>query len=124
MRRWLQPRPGQPTVPVQSRTRWTEPHTLSLLELRDLPVRRVAITVYDDDLLLRRARRAGRVVEEVTVSTRFAATLVRDALLRHVDRWRVEGAPQVLGKGYTQVWLAVAPHPLLRQLAAVRFTAR
>jgi hypothetical protein len=62
-------------------------------------------------------RRGVDQVDAVTVPNRFAATLVRRALLSHVDPWRVEAAPGILPKGHTQTWLAPADLPALTTLS-------
>lgn len=100
-------------------TGWLQPHTVAVLDL-DNGLRRVAVTRNEKATTTRITRRTP-VVDQVTVSTKFAATILRHALLRHVDAWRVEADPQTFGKGYTQVWLKQAQLPALDLLAGRRF---
>jgi hypothetical protein len=60
------------------------------------------------------------VLDHVTVSNRFAAVIIRYALLAEVDSWRVEAGPDFLSKGHTQLWLAPAAPPALVTLATRR----
>ena len=97
-------------------TGWLQPHTVAVLELPGSGLRRVAVS-RDDARTTARMRRGVDQVDAVTVPNRFAATLVRRALLSHVDPWRVEAAPGVLPKGHTQTWLAPADLPALSTLS-------
>lgn len=103
-------------------TGWMQPHTVAVLELPS-GLRRVAVT-RDSAATVPRVRRGARLLEQVTVSSKFAAAVVRYEMLASVDGWRVEAGPAVLSRGHTQVWLPPAPLPSLEVLAGRRFRVR
>ena len=100
-------------------TGWLHPHTVVVLELPERGLCRVAVT-RDSPPTADRIRRGTEVLDHVTVSNRFAAVVVRFALLAEVDPWRVEAGPDFLSKGHTQLWLAAAPLPALMNFARGR----
>lgn len=104
-------------------TGWLQPHTVAVLDLPDIGLRRVAVT-RDSAATTARMRRGAVLLDQVTVSNRFAATVVRHQVLEQVFPWRVEAGPAVLAKGHTQVWLTSAPLPSLEVLAHRRFRPR
>lgn len=104
-------------------TGWLQPHTVAVLEVPDSGLRRVAVT-RDSAATAPRIRRGVHLLDQVTVSSKFAAAIIRQGVLTHADGWRMEAGPAVVARGHTQVWLAQAPLPSLEVFASQRFRIR
>lgn len=91
---------------------WLEPHLLLLLEAKDRPLRRIAVT-RDTPSTRQRASSGFVVVDEVVCPDKFIADAARLELLYLIQPWRLEMTQARLPKGRTQVWLSAAPVPSL-----------
>lgn len=113
-------RPDQAGVlAVWRERRWLEPHLVAVLDLPALGLRQVAIT-RGSDRAIRELSNRGAVVAQVSVPTRFHATLLAHELLLQLDAWRVAAPARALPAGRTQTWSRDAPTTRVAGLTVTR----
>ncbi len=94
---------------------WLTPHTVAVVARPQLGLLRATISRATDDTNDPLANR-GQILDEVTVTDRFSAQVVKAELLRAVDPWRAQAPPSHMARGNTETWLIGCPQPTLAAL--------
>ena len=99
--------------------RWLEPHRVVILDtpIRHLHIRQVAFCL-DEPRRVAALHRRGRVVQQVTVPSRFHATVIVHRILDQVGPWRYTATRSQVKRGYTWTWLADRTTPTVSLAAA------
>ena len=103
-------------LPAWRDRHWLEPHLVVVLDLPALRLRQVA-TTRTSDRALHELRKRGKVIDSLTVPTRFHATALMNAVLVHLDAWRICAPPGAVAQGRTLTWAGNAPAVRLAKLA-------
>lgn len=101
---------GRGNLNEYRRLGWLEPHSVLIIESRDRPLRRIAVTRADPTTITR-ALAGGRLIQGTRHPDRFTAQQHRFAILDAVADDRIQLPTTRLDRGHTQVWLAGAQLP-------------
>lgn len=103
-----QPRPQVAGLDIWRRQRWIEPHMFAIVAMPEWGLHRPVVARASDT-----ARRLRGVVDQTLCPHKFAAEVVRGAVLEHLAAWRVVAPASVTAPGRTGTWLSEAPAPAL-----------
>lgn len=100
---------GRGVLESWTRQRWLEEHIVLVREVAwaDTTVRHLRVVRAD--------RRAGavkgarRIVDEITVPTKFHGTALASFTMDQIGPWRIHATAEQVGVGFTQVWSSDAP---------------
>lgn len=107
-------------LPSWKKQRWTEPHLVAVLAIKDAGIRQLAVTragAKNHDELAKR----GRIIDFAVVPSRFHATVLVHKVLTELGPWRFQAHPGDVKQGRTKAWLDDAP---ATSLAAATTKAR
>ncbi len=101
---------GLGVKPSWDRQGWLEEHCVVVLDIRvgSLHIRQIASSRTTASRL-RELRRRGRVVDQVSIPTRFHATVLIHRALTEMGPWRFQAGDDQVVQGFTQAWIADAP---------------
>lgn len=101
---------GMGIKPSWKQQRWLEPHVVSIIEVTtgSQRIRQCVLARHDSPRAPDAARR-GKVLAQVSVPTRFHATILVHQVLNELHPWRFHAGPDQVAQGFTQAWLADAP---------------
>jgi hypothetical protein len=88
--------------------RWTEPHLVVVLAIKDAGIRQLAVTragAKSHDELAKR----GKIIDFEVVPSRFHATVLVHEVLTELGPWRFQAHLGDVKQGRTQAWLDDAP---------------
>ncbi|HEY5845381.1 MAG TPA: hypothetical protein VIT42_01205 [Microlunatus sp.] len=95
-------------LPSWEKRRWTEPHVVAVLAVRQAGIRQLAV-MRSGPKTTEVLRRRGSVLDSVIVSTRFHATVLVHEMLTELGPWRFQAKPGSVLQGITLTWLDDAP---------------